>query len=297
MGENVAVIGLGLMGGTFTEHFIDGGHHVFGYDPDPERGVELAERGGVACATIAEAVADAKLVVMSLPNSTVMLAVCAEIVAADCGDVLVIDTTTGDPDDSITAAALLADVGHSYVDATISGNAAQFGEKDVIFMIGGESDDVQTATDLLTPLGRKVYAVGGLGAGSRAKLVVNHVLSINRTAVAEGLTVAEKAGLDLDPMLEVLRDSAAYSKAMDIWGQRMVDGDHYPPASRVRQSHKDSRLINGHAEATGASHAFVEVVRQALVEAEENGLADADNSSVMELMRRRAGIGRFPIDD
>jgi putative dehydrogenase len=297
MGANVAVIGLGLMGGTFSEHFIDGGHRVFGYDPDPERGLELAARGGVACATIAEAVADAKLAVMSLPNSTVMLAVCAEIVAADCDDVLVIDTTTGDPNDSIAAAALLKDAGHAYVDATVSGNAAQFGERDVIFMIGGESKDVQVATDLLDPLGRKVYAVGGPGSGSRAKLVVNHVLSINRTAVAEGLAVAEKAGLDLDPMLEVLRDSAAYSKAMDIWGQRMVDGDHYPPASRVRQSHKDSRLINGHAEEVGASHALVEVVRQALVEAEETGLADADNSSVMELMRRRAGIGRFPADD
>ncbi len=294
MGTDVAVLGLGLMGGTIAGHLLDVGHRVLGYDPDPDRRSELAARGGESFASVGEAVAEADRVVLSLPNSVVMLEVCEEIIAAEPGRVLVIDTTTGAPADSITAASLLADAGHAYVDATVSGNAAQAARKDVIFMVGGDDHDVEVATALLEPLGRRVYAVGPLGAGSTAKLVVNHVLSINRAAVAEGLAVAEKAELDLTSMFEVLRDSAAYSKAMDIWGQRMVDGDHYPPASRVRQSLKDSRLINGHAESIGASHALVEVVRDALVEAESTGLADADNSSVMELMRRRAGIGRIP---
>lgn len=294
MSNDIAVLGLGLMGGTLAGHLLDLGHRVTGYDPDGDRRDEHVARGGDSFASVAEAVSDADRVLLSLPNSTVMLAVCEEIIAAQTSRVLVIDTTTGAPNDSLEASAILQAAGHAYVDATVSGNAAQAAAKDVIFMVGGEAEDVAIATDVLDPLGRRVYAVGPLGAGSTAKLVVNHVLSINRAAVAEGLVVAEKAGLELEPMFEVLRDSAAYSKAMDIWGQRMVDGDHYPPASRVRQSHKDSRLINGHAEEIGASHALVDVVRQALVEAEETGLADADNSSVMELMRRRAGIGRYP---
>ena len=69
----------------------------------------------------------------------------------------------------------------------------------------------------------------------------------------------------------------------------MVAADHYPPASRVRQSHKDSRLIAAHAESVGASHALAAVVWLVLAEAEDTGLSDADNSSVMEVMRRRAG--------
>lgn len=294
MGTDVAVLGLGLMGGTIAGHLIDVGHRVAGYDPDEDRRAEHMARGGESYDSVGEAVAQADRVVLSLPNSPIMLEVCEQIIAAEPDRVLVIDTTTVAPADSIAAAALFADAGHAFVDATVSGNAAQAAEKDVIFMIGGEDTDVAVATELLEPLGRHVYAVGPLGAGSTAKLVVNHVLSINRAAIAEGLAVAEKADLELNSMFEVLRDSAAYSKAMDIWGQRMVDGDHYPPASRVRQSLKDSRLINGHAESIGASHALVEVVREALVEAESTGLADADNSSVMELMRRRAGIGRLP---
>ena len=296
MGVTVAVLGLGLMGGTIARHLIDGGHSVVGYDPETQRRVEHVKNGGVEATSVGAAIAEASLVVLSLPNSTIMLEVCQEIIAPAPTALLVIDTTTGDPDDALLAGEMLSAVGVGYVDATVSGNAAQAADKDVIFMIGGDEASVETATTLLAPLGREVYAVGPLGAGARAKLVVNHVLSINRGAIAEGLAVAEKAGLDLDPMLAVLRDSAAYSKAMDIWGQRMVNGDHFPPASRVRQSLKDSRLINGHADRVGASHAIVEVVRDALIEAVETGLGDADNSSVMELMRRRAEIGRIPVE-
>lgn len=290
--DTVCVLGLGLMGTIFARHFLTEGKTVAGYDPEPDRRNDVAAHGGAVFESVAEAVADAELVLLSLPNSIVMLEVCDQIIAAGVAPRLIIDTTTGDPNDSILAAAKLSDAGHRYVDATVSGNAAQFGERDVIFMVGGNPDDVLQATELLSPLARRVYPVGGIAAGSRAKLVVNHVLSINRTAVAEGLTVAEKAGLDLDPMLEILRDSAAYSRAMDIWGRRMVTADYDPPASRIRQSHKDSRLINAHAEELGASHALVAVVRGLLSDAEAGGLGNADNSSMMELMRRRADLSQ-----
>lgn len=297
----VAVLGLGLMGGTLAGHLLDADFEVIGHDPDPDRRREHHARGGRAVGSVAEAVtgavagADVRLVVLSLPNSAIMLDVCREIV--DCsppgGAPLVIDTTTGDPDDSSPAAEMLTAAGGGYVDATVSGNAAQAAAKDIIFMVGGAERDVARATELLRLLGRRVYHVGGVASGSRAKLVVNHVLSINRTALAEGLTVAEKAGVDLGPMLAILRDSAAYSKAMDLWGDRMVAADHHPPNSRVRQSLKDSRLINDHAESIGASRALVNVVRSALTEAADGGLGDADNSAIMEVMRRRAGIGRL----
>ena len=153
-----------------------------------------------------------------------------------------------------------------------------------------------TATALLAPLGRQVYDVGPVASGSRAKLVVNHVLSINRAAVAEGLAVAEKAGVDLDSMLEILRDSAAYSKAMDIWGDRMVAADHYPPASRVRQSTRTLASSTGTPNRSAQHMTWLTVVESHLTEAEETGLADADNSSAIEVMRRRGGIGRIPLD-
>ena len=259
---DVAILGLGLMGSTLAAHLHADGQTVAGYDPDSDRREDVARLGGEVFDSVAGAVSAAPIVVLSLPNSAITLEVCNEIVAASAVEsLLVIDTTTGDPNDSMLAATNLAAAGHRYTDATISGNAAQFGERDVIFMIGGAPADVAQATEFLAPFGRAVYGVGDVGAGSRAKLVVNHVLSINRAALAEGLAVAEKAGIELDQMLEVLRDSAAQSKAMHIWGKRMVEGDHEAPASRIRQGHKDSRLINEHAASLGASHSVVDAVR------------------------------------
>jgi len=293
MSDAVAMIGLGLMGGTLASHLIAEGRDVIGYDPVAERGREHADRGGTVAESVTAAVGAVEVAILSLPTSTIMVEVCREIAAAPSRDLLVVDTTTGDPDEVLVAAGFLAEAGVGYVDATVSGNAAMAADRDIIFMVGGDDAHLEVATTLLEPLARRVYAVGPVGAGSRAKLVVNHILSINRTALAEGLTVAEKAGLDLDSMLEVLIDSAAYSKAMNIWGARMVGADYDPPASRVRQGHKDSRLINAHADSLGASHDLVQTVRAVLAEAEEAGLSDADQSAIMEVMRRRAGMGRL----
>lgn len=289
----IAMIGLGLMGGTIAGHLIDEGHVVTGYDPDPDRRSELDHRGGIATQSVGDAVALASVAVLSLPNSSIMLEILPEIAAAAGTGLIVVDTTTGAPADSVAAAEILAASGVAYTDATISGNAAQTAAKDIIFMLGASPEVASKIAGLLGPLCRNVYHVGPVGAGSRTKLVVNHILSINRVAIAEGLVVAEKAGLELGSVLEVLKDSAAYSKAMDIWGDRMVNGDYYPPKSRVRQSHKDARLIRDHAIGLGASIELQTKVREELEEAEQGGLSDADNASVMEMMRRRANIGRI----
>jgi 3-hydroxyisobutyrate dehydrogenase-like beta-hydroxyacid dehydrogenase len=99
--------------------------------------------------------------------------------------------------------------------------------------------------------------------------------------------------MDLGKTLDVMKDSLAYSKAMDVWGERMVDGYHDEPFSRLRQSHKDARIIVEQGRDLGAAMDLVEVVRAALAEGEDAGLGDLDNSSVIEVVRRRAGIGRL----
>lgn len=254
----------------------------------------FAERGGDARESESDAVANCEIALLSLPSSDIAREVCEQhISSADPSGLLVIDTTTGDPEDSIDIAAHLLKAGIGYVDAAISGNASQAARKDIVFMVGGPDALVTRSLEILEPMCRAIHHVGGVGAGSRFKLIINHVLSVNRAAPAEGLTVAEKSGLDLTVVLEVLRDGAAYSRAMDIWGDRMISGDHWPPASRIRQGLKDSDLINVHADRVGASRALVSAVRKMLAEADAGCLSDADNSSITEVMRRRASIGRY----
>ena len=164
----------------------------------------------------------------------------------------VFDTTTGRPADSVEIGEALSAIGIDFADMTLSGNAAMAERGELTVMLGGSDPAFAAAHPIIEAVGVSGHHVGPVGAGALAKLVVNHVLAINRAAVAEGLVAAEAAGVDLERMLDVLKAGAAYSKAMDIWGERMVQGDHENPNARLRQSYKDSKLIVEQTDSVGA---------------------------------------------
>jgi 3-hydroxyisobutyrate dehydrogenase-like beta-hydroxyacid dehydrogenase len=290
----VGLIGLGLMGTALSANLARAGHDVIGFDTEQARIDELVERGGTAAPSPADAAARSDVLVLSLPNSEIGREVCLGPNGILPGrPSLVVDTTTARPADSIAIGQGLAEAGVGFLDVTFSGNAAQAAERDIVAMVGGSAEDLREARPVLDAVARSVHHLGPIGAGARTKLVVNLVLGIHRMALAEGLVMGELAGIDLATLLEVLKDGVAYSKAMDVWGPRMVEGDHEPPASRIRQNHKDFRLILEQGQQLGSPTWLASTVRQLLQTAEATGLADADNSAVIEILRRQAGIGRI----
>ncbi len=295
-GEHLAFIGLGLMGSRMSGHLLAAGHRVRGYDPDPGPLVDFEEKGGAPAGSPADAVQGCWAAVLSLPNSDVTREVClghGGIAGSGVSPMFVYDTTTGRPGDAVEIADALAGVGITYTDTTVSGNSEVAERGELVVMVGGPEEAYLRGTPIFEAIGRSHHHVGPVGSAARMKLIVNHALTVHRMALAESLVVAELAGMDLGTTLDVLKDSLAYSKAMDVWGDRMVAGYHEEPFARLRQSHKDARLIVEHGHALGATMDLAEVARAALAEGEENGLADKDNSSVIEVVRRRAGIGRL----
>ncbi|MGH8871443.1 MAG: NAD(P)-dependent oxidoreductase [Acidimicrobiia bacterium] len=293
---DLAVIGLGLMGSRMSANLLAAGHRLRGYDRDPARISELEEKGGVAAGSPAEAVQGCWATLLSLPTSDVSREVCLGedgVAASGVSPLYVYDTTTGRPADAVEIAAALADAGVTYTDTTVSGNSEVAERGELVVMMGGSEEAYANGRPIFEAIGRSHHHVGPVGSASRMKLIVNHALTVHRMALAEALVVAELAGMDLDTTLTVLKDSLAYSKAMDVWGERMVRGDHEFPYARLRQSHKDARLIVEHGLELGATMDLAQVARAALAEGEKTGLADLDNSSVAEVVRRRAGIGRI----
>jgi 3-hydroxyisobutyrate dehydrogenase-like beta-hydroxyacid dehydrogenase len=270
---------------------------VRGYDIDPARISDFVSIGGVAASSPADAAAGCETVVLSLLTSDIVRSVCLGPggLAEAGGPRLVLDTTTGPAEDAMAIAQDLEAHGIEYADMTISGNAAVAGRGELVVMLGGTSDAYERARPIMEAIGRSHHHVGPVGSGARMKLIVNHVLAINRSALAEALVVAEKSGLDLVRALDILRDSAAYSRAMDLWGDRMVAAAHLNPNARLRQSHKDSVLMVAQAEAAGVPGDYIRLVEATLHEGVDNGLADLDNSSTIEVIRRRSGVGRIPI--
>ncbi len=291
----MAVIGLGLMGSRMSANLLSAGFELRGYDVDPARRDEFAAAGGTVAESPADAVQGCWAALLSLPTSNISRQVClgtAGLAEAGVGDLHVYDTTTGPPADAVEFAAALSRQGVSYSDTTVSGNGEVAERGELVVMMGGSEESYDFGSPIFEAIGRSHHHVGPVGAGARMKLIVNHVLSIHRLALAEGLVVAELGDMDLDKTLEILKDGAAYSKAMDLWGDRMVAGDHEVPFARLKQTHKDSLLIVDHGLDLGAPMDLMKVAREALSQGMDEGLADHDNSSVMEVMRRRAGIGR-----
>ena len=292
----VAVIGLGLMGSRMSKRLVEHGFRLTGYDPEAHRLDLFGNMGGMPADSPASAVEGCWAALLSLPDSEVSREVCLGrdgISASSVSGLTVYDTTTGRPADAVEIAGALAKRGVVFCDATVSGNSALAESGDLVVMMGGPGDAYERGRPIFEAIGRSCHHVGPVGAGSRMKLIVNHLLTIHRMALAEVLVVAELAGMDLDGTLHVLKDGLAYSKAMDAWGDSMIRGDHLSPYARLRQSRKDARLILEHGLHHGAPLDLVSVVMEALAEGEENGLADLDNSSIIEVVRRRAGIGRL----
>ena len=225
--RTVAIVGVGIMGSRLAARFIEAGFSVRGYDPDPATMSALAAMGGVATGSPAEAAEGSWAAVLSLMTTDI-----SREVSLGAGGIhecenppgFVFDTTTGRPADSVEIGERLSTMGIEFADMTLSGNAAMAARGELTVMLGGSDAAFAAARPIIEAIGVSGHHVGPVGSGALAKLVVNHVLAINRASLAEGLVAAEAAGIDLERMLDVLKAGAAYSKAMDLWGDRMVAG-------------------------------------------------------------------------
>lgn len=246
MKKKIGFVGVGLMGHWLVRHLLAAGFEVTAHDLNDANVDAVVKFGATRAAAVADLASQVDVIMLSLPNSNIVNDVVQnslQLFAKPHRNLVLIDTSTPDPETSVGLARRLREHGIEMLDATISGTSEMCAEKDVIFMVGGTESVYKAHQDIFAALAKDAYFLGANGAGGICKLVANCVLTLNRFALAEGLTLAKKAGLDQEQTLNVLKKSAAYSKAMDQKGMRMVKRQFDPPASRLSSSYKDARLI------------------------------------------------------
>lgn len=289
----IGLVGLGLMGTAMSGRLLAAGHPVVGCDPSPDAREAHLARGGTVVDTAADVATRCGVVLLSLPDGEISREVCLGgdgVATGARDDTIVVDTSTTLPEQAEGIAEGLAPTGARFLDAALSGYSGMVARGDVLAMVGGDAEAVAGVEGVLATFCREVRHVGGTGDGMRAKLVVNEVLSLNRYALAEGLVLAEKVGLDPARMLAVLQASAAYSTAMDMWGRRMVEHDYAEPASRIRTHDKDAQLILGLGRSHGAPLPAQAQLNGLVRAAIANGLGDRDNAVIIEVLRTLAGL-------
>jgi 3-hydroxyisobutyrate dehydrogenase-like beta-hydroxyacid dehydrogenase len=132
-----------------------------------------------------------------------------------------------------------------------------------------------------------VFHAGDIGSASKLKLVSNLILGLNRLALAEGLAYAESLGLPMSRTLEILKDTAAYSKVMDTKGIKMLERD-FSVQARLHQHLKDVQIILASATSHGQSLPMSTLHEELLRQAVSHGYGDLDNSAIIEVLRERA---------
>ena len=263
------------MGAALAERLLGAGFALLGYD---------VQRGKAAPLNIQEADSVLEVgrrcdrIVISVFDDAQVEEVLAELLCAG-RELSVICVTTCTPERIASLATRIR-----LVEAPLSGTSAQVRAGEGVGLVAGETEAIDSMSDLLDAICPQRCVVGKAGAAARAKLAINLVLQLNRAALAEGLAFAERMGLSASESLRVMRKSAAYSAVMDSKGEKMVRGD-YAPQSRLAQTLKDARLILEEAE---RQHQVLPLMRTnvALLSAAiAIAGAEADPAAIIEALR------------
>lgn len=203
----VAFLGLGRMGVPMAAHIVRAGHQTTVWNRTAGRAAELVALGAHETGSIAEAVADAEVVVTMLFGPEAVREVLGEVAVHAPSGSLVIECSTIGPDVATELGSLLGERGLRLVDAPVAGTVAPATEGTLGVLAGGSAEDFESARPLLELWGdpARVRHLGPLGAGSAMKLVINLTLGVAMTGIGEALRLAEDLGVDRSSALDVLQ--------------------------------------------------------------------------------------------
>lgn len=287
----VGLLGTGRMGSAMARALAAAGFGLVLWNRTPEPAEVLAaELGGRAVALPRDVSAASDVAVTMLADEAAVDAVYGGpngLIAGAGPGVILVDCSTVPP---ATLRAHSADAdsrGAHLLDAPVSGSVALAETGRLTLMVGGDPADLQRARPVLDALGAAVFHLGPLGSGAAMKLAVNTVVFGLNEALAEGLVLAEAAGIDRDRAYDVLTASAVGAPFVGYKRGAFLDPDGTPVAFALELAAKDLRLIAGLAAEVGVplpqAETNLEVIRATA--AAVGG--DRDFTTVADQLRRQ----------
>jgi 3-hydroxyisobutyrate dehydrogenase-like beta-hydroxyacid dehydrogenase len=155
-------------------------------------------------------------------------------------------------------------------------------------MVGGEASTLEECRPLLDVMGATVTHCGPSGAGQVTKACNQIVVACTNVAVSEALVFAEKAGADLDAVVDAISGGAAGCWTLDNRAPRMIRGN-FDPGFFADYQYKDLRIATDAGEAFGAPMPATELSHELYKSMVENGMGRDDNSGVMQVVEMLAG--------
>ncbi|WP_180180710.1 3-hydroxyisobutyrate dehydrogenase [Acinetobacter sp. YH01021] len=216
----IAFIGLGNMGGSMAQNLLKSGHQVFGYDLSAVALQHFAEAGGIVCDSPQAAAKQAEIVVSMLPAAKhvreVYLGEHGILEVLQAGS-LCIDSSTIDPQtiQEVAAAAQAKQI--RVCDAPVSGGTLGAKDGTLTFMVGADDATFEAVKPVLSCMGKNLVHCGAVGTGQVAKICNNLILGISMTAVAEGMALGAKLGIDPQALAGVINSSTGRCWSSEIY--------------------------------------------------------------------------------
>ncbi|MFK4824940.1 NAD(P)-dependent oxidoreductase [Paenochrobactrum sp. BZR 588] len=260
----VGVVGLGSMGLGMAATLASKGFETLGFDLSAERLEFSAKAGVTAIKDLSDLFRKSDFLVFSLPTARDV-----ENVVNDYGHllgaerqnrVIIVDTSTSEPDVSRQLAAKLDKMGHGFLDAPVSGGPAGAASGALTMMIGGTDADLALARPVIEALSAKALHVGPSGAGNVAKLINNMLAAAHMITTGEGLKIALAAGISPESALRVINAASGKSMISEVHFPTWVMNDRFDSGFSMGLMRKDVRLAQALAEKNNVENPLTAMV-------------------------------------
>ncbi len=290
---NIAFIGLGIMGSPMSVHLARAGNDVVGYNRTAGKAQPLVEAGGRAAESIADAVTEADVVCVMVPDSPDV----QDVLAGEGGvfenakdAALIIDFSSIRPDVTVGLAAQARERGLRLLDAPVSGGQAGAVNAALSIMVGGDAADFEAAKSVLETVGKTVVHVGPSGSGQTVKAANQLIVAANIQALSEAVVFLEAYGVDTKAALQVLGGGLAGSKVLDQKQENMLSRS-FEPGFRIELHHKDLGIVTAAAREAGVIVPLGSLVAQLMASAKAVGDGALDHSGLLRGVERLSGRG------
>ena len=284
--QNIGFIGTGLMGFPMAKNILKAGYKVRAFNRSKNKAEPLKDFGAEISNSIRELVKESHVVITMLTNDDAV----NEVLGSDeflnnlKPNSTVIDMSSVKQTTAVNHGKNLKSRKINYLDAPVSGGTIGAEEASLAIMIGGEHIVFDSVKDILKSMGNPTL-VGPIGCGQVSKLANQIIVGLAIGAVAEAVTLCEKAGADPNKMIKALSGGWADSKVLRTHGKRMIDKD-FSPKGKTSSQLKDMNNILECANNYNTQLPISNLVKEMYKSLVENGHGETDHSSLYKEIER-----------
>jgi len=290
--KSISYLGLGTMGSGMASNLFKAGYELTVWNRSADKCKPFARKGARVADTPTDAVRDVDLVIYMLSNDEAV----EELVFGAKGILggikegqIAIDMSTVLPATSLQEQEAFAKYGVDFLDAPVFGSKQEAAEAKLWIMAAGNKASFEKVKPVLEHLGQTVHYFGKNGNATAMKLVGNLIVALELEALSEGLVLAQKAGLDLKTVMEVVKVADFRSPLLESNGQNILKRD-FSTSFALKLMLKDASLIERFGTSLKSPIPALRVVEKNLASAVDLGFGKENASALIKALEKEASV-------